>query len=87
MDDLGACKLTLPEGAYTEPRGRRQGIRRCEECVAAGNQLVLMKKGRTRTEEDECPICNLPLPLNWEQSVVKVCWLHDESLQRLHSGI
>ena len=46
-----------------------------------------MKKGRTRTEEDECPICNLPLPLNWEQSVVKVCWLHDESLQRLHSGI
>ena len=37
------------------------------ECVEAGNQLVLMKKGRTRSEEDDCPICQLPLPLDGQQ--------------------
>ena len=70
----GACERTLPEGAYGgEQRGLRQSIRRCEECVAAGNQLVLMKKGRTRSEEDECPICNLLLPIDTEQSSFWVC--------------
>mmetsp|Transcript_2076 Transcript_2076/g.4503 ORF Transcript_2076/g.4503 Transcript_2076/m.4503 type:complete len:118 (+) Transcript_2076:186-539(+) len=73
----GACERNLPEGAYSgEQRGRRQSIRRCEECVAGGNQLVLMKKGRTRSEEDECPICNLPLPptvADSQQSVFRVC--------------
>mmetsp|Transcript_13604 Transcript_13604/g.32093 ORF Transcript_13604/g.32093 Transcript_13604/m.32093 type:complete len:280 (-) Transcript_13604:206-1045(-) len=70
----GACERNLPEGAYSgEQRGRRQSIRRCEECVAGGNQLVLMKKGRTRSEEDECPICSLPLPLDRKQSSIQVC--------------
>ena len=41
--------------------------------MAEGNQLVLMKKGRTRSEEDECPICNLLLPLDWKQSSFQVC--------------
>ena len=70
----GACQRELPEDAYSEEqRGRRQSIRRCEECVAAGNQLVLMKKGRERPEEDECPICNLLLPLDVKQSFSKAC--------------
>ncbi|EJK72023.1 hypothetical protein THAOC_06486 [Thalassiosira oceanica] len=61
----GACVRELPDGSYSEEqRARRQSIRRCEECVAAGNQLVLMKKGRTRSEADDCPICQLPLPLD-----------------------
>ena len=60
----GACERDLPEASYSQEQGRlRQSVRRCEECVAEGNQLVLMKKGRTRSEDDECPICNLLLPL------------------------
>ena len=70
----GACERDLPEGSYSaEQRRLRQSIRRCEECVAAGNELVLMKKGRTRSEEDECPICNLPLPLEGKQSSFQAC--------------
>ena len=41
--------------------------------MAAGKELVLMKKGRTRSEEDDCPICSLPLPLVRRQSMFKVC--------------
>ena len=48
-------------------------MRRCEGCVSAGNQLVLMKKGRTRSEEDDCPICQLPLPLDINESMFKSC--------------
>jgi len=48
-------------------------MRRCEECMAAGNQLVLMKKGRTRPEADDCPICQLPLPLDMRQTDLKAC--------------
>ena len=70
----GACERTVPDGSYgEEQRGRRQSIRRCEECVATGNQLVLMKKGRTRSEEDDCPICQLPLPLDLRQTTFRVC--------------
>ena len=70
----GACERELPEGAYSEEqRGRRQSIRRCQECVAAGNRLVLMRKGRTRSEGDECPLCNLPLPLDNRQSSFRPC--------------
>ena len=32
-----------------------------------------MKKGRTRLEEDDCPICQLPLLLYGEQTTFKVC--------------
>jgi len=72
----GACERELPDGAYREEqRGRRQSVRRCVECVAAGNrlELVLMKNGRSRSEEDECPICNLPLPLDRHQFIYKAC--------------
>ena len=70
----GACERTLPDDSYSgEQLGRRQSIRRCQECVTAGNQLVLMKEGRERPEDDECPICNLPLPLDDRQSSFKAC--------------
>ena len=32
-----------------------------------------MKKGRTRSEEDDCPICSLPLPLDVKQSMFQPC--------------
>ena len=70
----GACVRELPEGAYSEEqRVRRQSCRRCEECVVSGNQLVLMKKGRKRSEADDCPICQLPLPLDPKQSTFETC--------------
>ena len=74
MKICGACERELPEGAYSEEqRGRRHSIRRCDECVASGNQLVLMRKGRTRSEEDDCPICQLPMPLDIDQTTFKTC--------------
>ncbi|EJK62366.1 hypothetical protein THAOC_17026 [Thalassiosira oceanica] len=74
MKICGACVRELPDGSYSEEQSRlRQSIRRCEECVAAGNQLVLMKKGHTRSEADDCPICQLPLPLDVHQSMSKMC--------------
>ena len=69
----GACERELPEDSYSEvQRRRRQSIRMCEECIRR-NQLVLTKKGRERAEEDECPICSLPLPLDGRQSSFQVC--------------
>ena len=41
--------------------------------MAAGNQLVLMRQGRARSDEDDCPICQLPLPLDWGQTTFEVC--------------
>ena len=42
--------------------------------MAAGNELVLMKKGRTKSEKDDCPICQLPLPLDaGKQSYFQKC--------------
>ena len=74
MKICGACERELPDDSYSgEQRARRQSIRRCEECVAAGNRLVLMKKGRTRSEEDDCPICQLPLPHDGRQTSFAVC--------------
>ena len=70
----GACERELPDDSFSQEQGRlRQSVRRCEECVAEGNQLVLMKKGRTRSEEDECPLCNLLLPLEGMHSSFQVC--------------
>ena len=64
MKICGACERELLEDSFSEEQRRlRQSIRRCEECIIAGNQLVLMKKGRTKSEEDDCPICQLPMPL------------------------
>ena len=74
MKVCGACERELPDDSYSEEqRVRRQSIRRCEDCVVAGNQLVLVKKGRTKSEDDDCPICQLPLPLDFKESILKVC--------------
>ena len=74
MKICGACERGRSDGAYSEEqRGRRQSVRRCEECVVAGNQLALMKRGRTRSEEDDCPICQLPLPLEGKHITFQVC--------------
>ena len=74
MKICGACERELPDDSYSDEQRRlRQSIRRCEECVVAGNQLVLMKKGRTSSEEDDCPICQLPLPLDAEQLKFQAC--------------
>ena len=74
MKICGACQRALPDESYSEEqRGRRQSIRRCQECVAAGNQLVLMKKGRERSEADYCSICQLPLPLDMKGYVFQSC--------------
>ena len=78
MKICGACVRELPDDSYSEEqRGLRQSIRRCVECVAAGNQLVLMKKGRTRSEADDCPICQLPLPLDTKQSMFQPCCMKE----------
>ncbi|EJK70188.1 hypothetical protein THAOC_08474, partial [Thalassiosira oceanica] len=70
----GACERELPDGSFSEEqRARRQSSRRCGECVASGKQLVLTKKGRTRSEADDCTICQLPLPLDFKQSSFNVC--------------
>ena len=45
--------------------------------MAASNQLVLMKKGRTRSEEDDCPICQLTLPVDGKQSMLKMCCMKE----------
>ena len=74
MKICGACERELPEDSYSQEQGRlRQSIRRCEECVAVGNQLVLMKKSSKRSEDDDCPICNLPLPLVLGHSCLRAC--------------
>ena len=73
MKICGACERELPEDSYNgDQRRLKQSSRRCKECVAAGNQLVLMKKGRTRSDGDDCPICQLPLPLDFKL-MFKVC--------------
>ena len=76
MKICGACVRELPDDSFSEEqRGLRQSSRRCGECAASGNQLVIMKKGRKRSEEDDCPICQRPLPLDWEQSIFHPCCL------------
>ena len=70
----GACERKLPKDSYSgEQWALRQSNGRCEECVTGGNQLVLMKKGRKRSEEDECPICSLLLPLDPNHSIFQSC--------------
>ena len=74
MPECGACERNLPDAAYCRAqRARRRSIRRCEECAAACNPLVVMREGRTRSEEDDCPICQLPLPLDSRQSSFQPC--------------
>ena len=72
----GACERELPGESYSdEQRGRRQSCRRCEGCVASGNELVLMSRGLVRLEEDDCSICSLPLPHDPSRSMFKPCCL------------
>ena len=74
MKICGACVRELPDDSFSGNQlEMRQSLRRCEECVVAGNQLVLMKKGRSRSEDDDCPICQLPLPLDSRQSSFQLC--------------
>ena len=74
MKICGTCERQLPDDSHSEEqRGRRQSSRRCMQCVAAGKELVLMKKGRKRSEDDDCPICQLPLPLDVDQSSFRLC--------------
>ena len=78
MKICGACERELPDDSFSgEQQELRQSSRRCEECVAAGNDLVIMKKGRTRSEEDDCPICQLPLPLGFEKSTFRECCMKE----------
>jgi len=70
----GACERLLPDDAFDEEqRRRRQSIRRCQDCIAAGNELVLMKRGTARDEEDFCSVCQLPLPIAMEESMLQPC--------------
>ncbi|EJK53184.1 hypothetical protein THAOC_27435 [Thalassiosira oceanica] len=70
----GACERVLPDDAFDEEqRRRRQSVRRCEDCVAAGNELVLMKRGTARDEEDVCSVCQLPLPIAMRESMLQPC--------------
>ena len=74
MKGCGACERELPDDSYSEEQRRlRQSIRRCNECVAANNELVLMKRGRTRAEEDTCALCQLPLPVTAKECMLKPC--------------
>ena len=74
MKVCGACERKLPDDAYSvEQWGLRQGTRRCIECVATENELVLMKRGRTRAEEDTCPLCELPLPVEPHECMLRPC--------------
>ena len=74
MKICGACMQELSDDEFSaEQQLRRQSTRRCMKCVAAGNELVLMKRGRVRAKEDECPICNLPLPIADNVSMLTSC--------------
>ena len=78
MKICGACVRELPDDSFSErQRGLRQSSRRCEGCVKSGNQLVLMKKGRKRPEADDCPICQLPLPLDSKESIFRECCMKE----------
>ena len=74
----GACELELPEDSYSgEQWGRRQSIRRCEKCSHDGNQLVLMKRGRSISDWGECPICKLVLPFDEKQTTFYLCCMKE----------
>ena len=51
----------------------QEELRRCNGCVAAGNELALLTKGRERSAGDECPICSRLLPLSDSESTLHTC--------------
>ena len=74
VNNCGACERELPKDCYSDEQWTMSGsTRRCEECVAKGGQLVLMKKGIVRPDCDNCHICTLPMPLQRDQSMFQVC--------------
>ena len=74
MKTCGACETELPKESFSGKQWRlRKSLRRCSECVAAGNELVLFTKGRERSVDDECPICSRLLPLKNNQSMLYTC--------------
>ena len=74
MKVCGACQRILPVDAFSvEQQALRQSIRRCTECAASGNQLVLMKRGTTREEDDVCSVCQMPLPIAVRESMLQPC--------------
>lgn len=74
MKICGACERDLPRESFSGKQWRlRKNLRRCSECVAAENELVLFTRGRERSEDDECPICSLLLPLDPKKSMLYTC--------------
>jgi len=74
MKICGACERQLPDDAFSEEqRGLRRSIRRCQDCIAAGNELVLMTRGTARDEDEVCSVCQLPLPISMEESLLQPC--------------
>ena len=68
MEICGACEEELPRESFSGKQWRlRKSLRRCGECVAAGNELVLFTQGRERPADDECPICSRLFPIaSWD---------------------
>ena len=76
MKICGACERDLPREAFSGKQWRlRKSLRRCAECVAVGNELVLFTKGRERSADDECPICSRLLPLQGDETALRTCCL------------
>ena len=68
----------LDKGKWVSYSGKqwrlRKSVRRCKDCVVAGNELVLFTKGRKRLADDECPLCSRLLPIdNWTSTVYSCC--------------
>lgn len=74
MKICGACERELPRESFSGKQWRiRKSLRRCIECVAAGNELALFTKGRVRSEDDECPICSMLLPIADNETLLHSC--------------
>ncbi|EJK48992.1 hypothetical protein THAOC_32171 [Thalassiosira oceanica] len=74
MKICGACEKELPKESFSGKQWKvRRSMRRCKDCVAAGNELVLFTEGRERSVDDECPICSRLLPLKRGESTLYSC--------------
>ena len=88
MKICGACERDLPRESFSGKQWRiRKSLRRCAECVAAGNELVLFTKGRERSEDDECPICSRLLPLEDDETLLRTCCMKIICMGCDHAGM
>ena len=88
MKICGACERDLPRESFSGKQWRlRKSLRRCAECVAAGNELVLFTKGRKRSEDDECPICSRLLPLQDDETLLRTCCMKIICMGCDHAGM